>query len=86
MPSFNSLWQMSEKESAEIREIDSRTITNLVDASLMMEEEGQKELHERGVVLNELKAFEPPEDEPLEFDLPPLPGEEGAGIQPGTEQ
>lgn len=80
--SFNPLWQTSEKEQAEIREIDARTINSLVTTGVMIEENAQKELLERKVVLNELTPFEPPEDDPLELGLPPIEGaEEGVVVE-----
>lgn len=88
---FNPLWQKSDKEAAEIRQMDANTINTLVTSSVMIEEDAQKELLERGVVLNELTPFEPPEEEPLDLGLGGLPGDiepgkDDADIRPGSEQ
>jgi len=85
---FNSLWQPTESEKADIRSKDATTLATLVSSGIMLEEDAQKEALEREIVLNELTPFEAPEDEPLDLDLPPLPGQEevDADIRPGTEQ
>jgi phage-related protein (TIGR01555 family) len=72
---FNPLWQMTEKEQAEIREINARTVNSMVTAGYVLEEDAQKEAEERGVVLNKLKSIEPPEEEPINLGLPPIDGD-----------
>lgn len=81
---FNSLWQPTDKEKADIRATDATTLATMVSSGIMLEEDAQKEALERGIVLNKLSEIEAPGDEPLDLGLPPLPGEEAEGINPGA--
>ena len=48
---FPSLWNLSEKEAADIRQIDTNVITALVDGGVIASYEGYAEARERGVLI-----------------------------------
>ena len=77
---FKNLWQLQDKEKAEIAEIDSRAIAGAEDSGLISQQTALKELKQSSKVTGRFTNITQKDIEAAAEDLPPA-GEEAAAME-----
>jgi phage-related protein (TIGR01555 family) len=85
---FNPLWQLSEKEKADIAKVDTDRVTGAVDGGLVLPATGMRELSDNSKHTNRWKSITPEEIAEVEAAQPQVPVSEkveGMEVREGEE-